>query len=74
MEKHTVSRITLSSLDWTLSCWRPYAGRLGKSREIGFPIKPGLEAISAKVPGSVQQALLDAGKIPDWTVGMNSLG
>jgi beta-mannosidase len=73
MEKHAVSRITLSSLDWTLSCWRPYAWRLGKSREIGFPIKPDLETISAKVPGSAQQALLDAEKIPDWTVGMNSL-
>jgi beta-mannosidase len=28
--------------------------------------------VPARVPGSVQQALLEAGQLPDWTIGLNS--
>lgn len=30
-------------------------------------------SLPARVPGSVQQALLEAGALPDWNVGMNAL-
>lgn len=65
-------RRDLSSLEWTLSGNMPW-GWLGKtSMEIGVPLDPEVGPVSAKVPGSVQQALLEAGIVPDWTVGLNA--
>jgi beta-mannosidase len=55
----------LSGLDWKLTGWHPNYWRMGG-------MNPDVPAIPAKVPGSVQKALLDAGLIPDWNVGLNS--
>ncbi|UCH34371.1 MAG: hypothetical protein JSV65_17885 [Armatimonadota bacterium] len=54
----------LSQLDWTLTGWHPNWWRWGQT--------PDIPAVPALVPGSVQQALLDAGLIEDWNVGVNS--
>lgn len=61
----------LSQLDWTVSGWLPEQWRLSYSFEIGAPSSAEVKAIPAKVPGSVQYALREAGIIPDWNVGMN---
>jgi beta-mannosidase len=54
----------LSQLEWTLRGYHPNYWRFGAA--------PDVRAIPAKVPGSVQNALLEAGLIPDWNVGLNS--
>ena len=55
----------LSQLDWKLTGWHPNYWR--------FPgMNPDVPALPARVPGSVQAALRDAGIIPDWNVGLNS--
>lgn len=57
----------LSQLNWTLRGWRPFrwiwiSG--GAVADVG--------PVPCRAPGSVQQALRDAGVLPDWTVGLNS--
>jgi beta-mannosidase len=54
----------LSPLEWTLTGWHPHYWKMG--------LRPDIPAIPARVPGSVQKALLEAGLIPDWNVGVNS--
>ena len=66
-----MAHLDLSTLEWTLSCWRPYSWRLG--REEGSPIVPDIGPIPASIPCSVQQALLNAGLIPDYAKGLQSL-
>ena len=60
----------LSSLQWTLVGHAPYAwiGFDDKNREPSAEVR----TIPAKVPGSVQQSLLDNGIIKDWLFFMNS--
>ena len=62
----------LSTGSWTLEGWRPNAWRPAKLGEAGFGIAPDIAPVPMRVPGSVQQALLDAGILPDWRVGLNS--
>ena len=61
----------LSQLDWTLSGWTPYLWQFTPSLESGSS-PDALVSVPAKVPGSVQQALLTAGLLPDWNVGLNA--
>src|SRR2546425_1165796 len=56
----------LSSLKWTLSGWTPHLWRLMQTAEIGALPSAEVAGIPARVPGSVQQALRDAGRLPDW--------
>ncbi|MEN6355532.1 MAG: glycoside hydrolase family 2 TIM barrel-domain containing protein [Armatimonadota bacterium] len=62
----------LSKLDWKLSGYTPYVWWLTKSMEVGATPEADVCPISAKVPGSVQGALRDAGIIPDWNEGLNA--
>jgi len=62
----------LSAGSWTLEGWRPNAWRPAKLGEAGFGIAPDIAPVPMRVPGSVQQALLEAGILPDWRVGLNS--
>lgn len=62
----------LASLSWTLTGWVPHLWRLQRSMEIGASPAADVPAVPARVPGSVQQALLDAGLIPDWKHGTNA--
>ena len=61
----------LSQLDWKLSGWIAEFWRMQQSMEIGASPNAEVPAIPAKVPGSVQYALREAGIIPDWNAGMN---
>jgi beta-mannosidase len=65
--------LDLSTLDWTLTGWRPFAWKLRKSAETGGFLLPDFGPIAAHLPGSVQENLLRAGVIPDWHIGRNSL-
>jgi beta-mannosidase len=60
----------LSSLPWVVSGWAPESWRLVKTMELGLSALSEVPPVPAPVPGSVQQALLDAGLLPDWNVGL----
>ncbi len=61
----------LSSLKWKLSGWTPHLWRLMQTIELGETPNAEIMGIPARVPGSVQQALLEAGLLPDWKIGVN---
>ncbi|MHB0998836.1 MAG: glycoside hydrolase family 2 protein [Armatimonadota bacterium] len=61
----------LSQLNWKLSGWTPYIWRLNQTIEIGETPSSEIAPIPAKVPGSVQEALKQVGRIPDWNIGLN---
>ncbi|HEY3332863.1 MAG TPA: hypothetical protein VGK19_22715 [Capsulimonadaceae bacterium] len=61
--------IDLSKLEWTVSGWSPYAWMASKAMETGVTCRPEVPPVPATVPGSVQNALLSAGILPDWNVG-----
>jgi len=64
--------LDLSTLPWTLTGWSPWNWALNFSIELGMSLNPDVAPIPARVPGSVQQNLRDAGMLPDWTVQTNS--
>jgi len=61
----------LSTLKWTLSGWTPHLWRMQRTMEIGASPNAEVLGIPAKVPGSVQYSLREAGLIPDWNEGLN---
>jgi beta-mannosidase len=61
----------LSELEWTVSGWIPYQPLLMTRPEINTDPAAETPAVPARVPGSVQQSLLDAGVLPDWNQGVN---
>ena len=61
----------LSELKWKLAGYIPHTWRREKTMELGLAPKWDIAPIPAAVPGSVQKALLDAGLLPDWNVGLN---
>ncbi|MBN1246549.1 MAG: hypothetical protein JXC32_02770 [Anaerolineae bacterium] len=63
---------SLAGLDWCVAGFQPHAWRFEPAIEINATTRAEIAAIPARVPGSVQQALLDAGELPDWAVGLNA--
>jgi beta-mannosidase len=63
-----VTRHDTGSLAWQLSGWTPQLWRLMQTAEIGALPSAEVMAVPARVPGSVQLALREAGLIPDWNV------
>ncbi len=65
--------IDLTRQAWTLRGWRPNDWRLSTA-QLGFtlPLEPEVGPLPARIPGSVQAALLQAKLIPDPYIGMNS--
>lgn len=61
----------LSQLDWKLSGWIPYLWRMDDSPLACASSNAEVRSVAAKVPGSVQYSLREAGIIPDWNLGMN---
>ena len=61
-----------SGKPWTLTGWQPYTWELSMTMETGSTSNPEIGPLPMRVPGSVQQALLDAGLIRDWRVGLNA--
>jgi len=67
--KHTHD---LSELAWTLSGHTPYLWKFERAYMAGATPSADVHPIPARVPGSVQASLLDAGVIADWNIGLNS--
>lgn len=61
----------LSQLQWTLAGYMPESW-LSRSMEMGMKLEAEVAPIPCQVPGSVQQALREAGILPDWNEGLNS--
>ncbi len=57
----------LGTLDWKLSPFVPHLWQFQPFAELSDSLEA--QIIPARVPGSVQKALLDAGLLPDWNVG-----
>lgn len=64
--------IDLSTLSWTLSGWVPNNWLCIRSMELGEEQCPETGPLPVAPPVSVQQALKDAGILPDWHYGMNA--
>lgn len=62
----------VSSLEWKLWGYRPESWKLDFNFNELIGPKAEYTNIPAKVPGSVQKSLKDAGIIPDWNIGLNS--
>ncbi|MEW6749865.1 MAG: glycoside hydrolase family 2 TIM barrel-domain containing protein [Candidatus Latescibacterota bacterium] len=62
----------LAQLDWQLTGWHPDYWRGTLSNDSPMRLDPDVPAVPARVPGSVQQALRDAGLLPDWNMGLES--
>lgn len=62
----------LSQLDWKLTGWVPDLWRTTAIGQLaGESSSAEITAVPAKVPGSVQYSLREAGIIPDWNIGIN---
>lgn len=62
----------LAQLKWQVAAFIPYLWSFDKLKDIRNAGDAEVGPIEAPVPGSVQKALLDAGVVPDWNVGLNS--
>ncbi len=67
-----MATLDLAKVEWNLTGWRPYQWQAVKMLETGSFDAADVPTIPARVPGSVQQALLEAGVLPDWDAGTNS--
>lgn len=61
----------LSESRWTVTGTAPHTWQIGVSMEVGVQLNADVDAVPARVPGSVQNALREAGIIPDWNHGLN---
>ena len=62
----------LSPLSWTLSGCMPNMWRFHREHMVNSAPPVEIEEVKARVPGSVQWALREAGVIPDWNRGSDS--
>src|SRR5947209_19632850 len=62
----------LGTLGWNLAGWTPYVWQQERSIEAGVSNNAEVPGVPARVPGSVQGALLEAGILPDWNVALNA--
>jgi beta-mannosidase len=61
-----------SGLEWELTGYIPYLWELEKSNSLSQATTTDVQTVKARVPGSVQAALRDAGVLPDWNIGDNA--
>ncbi len=62
----------LSALTWTITGFTPYLWRFESTPGIGETSVADVLSVRAKVPGSVQNALLEEGLLPNWNEGLNA--
>jgi beta-mannosidase len=72
VQPSAIARHDLAALDWTLTGFTPFQWQFEKSMELGQELKSEIPPIPARVPGSVQLALREAGLLPDWNLGLNA--
>jgi beta-mannosidase len=61
----------LSQLKWTLTGWTPFLWQFQPILDSSSS-PDAVVSVPARVPGSVQKALLEAGILPDWNIGLNA--
>lgn len=63
----------LSALSWTVEGHTPWLWKFQRVHQVGFTDEMCVDvpAVPARVPGSVQGALRDAGILPDWNIEIN---
>ena len=61
----------LAQLDWSLAGFIPYQWQFPAITDIQASPAAEIPPVPARVPGSVQSALLEAQVIPDWNHGLN---
>lgn len=64
-------RLDLAALNWTVAGYWPTSWT-GRSMELGFALEPEIVPVPARVPGSVQGALLATGGLPNWFEGLKA--
>jgi beta-mannosidase len=64
----------LSDLSWKLAGFPPYLWKIKNLPDIEQSADAEIRPIDAPVPGSVQLALLKAGVLQDWNLGLNARG
>lgn len=64
--------LRLDTQPWSLTGWIPHSWEMAMTMETGIPSRPEIGPLPMHVPGSVQQALLDAGIIADWRDGLQA--
>ena len=62
----------LSNMDWTLTGHIPNLWKFSRLCPMSETPPVDVASIPARVPGSVQMSLRDAGILPDWNVGTNA--
>jgi len=62
---------SLAALKWKLAGFNPWEWNLDEHVNMGVQSRAEITEIDAPVPGSVQLALLKAGLIKDWNIGLN---
>jgi len=62
----------IGQLCWTVTGWNPFEWRLPRSGNPTTGHGACIPPVPAQVPGSVQMALLQAGILPDWNVGLQA--
>jgi beta-mannosidase len=67
-----IQRYSLSWVDWELAGFPPYQWLFPPIDDVRASSSAEFPAISTRIPGSVQGALLKAGLIPDWNTGLNA--
>lgn len=71
-ERTNVKTFDASSLDWKLWGYRPNSWRMNFDFDQFTGNWAEYMNIPFEVPGSVQQALKNAGILPDWNIGLNN--
>lgn len=62
----------LSQLRWKLTGFTPFYSNFAQTQSDAGFIKPEVRPLDVSIPVSVQAALLNAGLIDDWNVGLNA--
>jgi len=62
----------LGELDWVMSSFVPNLELVEKFSDLRTKLDAEIILVPAQVPGSVQMALLKAGIVQDWNVGLNA--
>jgi beta-mannosidase len=65
-------RYDLSACSWQVTGFTPHQWRAAMNMELGLGTLSEIPTIPATVPGSVQNALLQNGLLPDWNMGINA--
>lgn len=65
-------KLDLTTCNWSLAGYSPTSWQMGRVLEQAIPCVSEIAPVETAVPGSVHQALHNAGVLPDWNKKLNS--